>query len=156
MGVPSWRRSTAPAEAWRRGGVIGPSSAREPSSGSHRQAMVACCDNGDGPAAASRGLRFSGEVSMLRDCPNGSYRYLPGIPAFSSGVVATPGWEIVHATLRAPVPWREGFARVERHLREQGRPRTALCGIELRSPVPFTFEGFDAFNEGYRGLLKEW
>src|SRR5262245_3993790 len=93
---------------------------------------------------------------MLRDGPNGTYRYLPGIPAFSSGVVATPGWEIVHATLREPIPWRQGFERIEGHLRGQGRPRTALCGVELRSPAPFTFEGFDAFNQGYRALLGEW
>jgi hypothetical protein len=93
---------------------------------------------------------------MLRAHPSGSYRFLPGISAFSSGVVATPGWEIVHATLGTPVPWREGFARIEQHLREQGRPRTALCGIELRSPAPYTFEGFAGFNEGYRAVLAEW
>lgn len=93
---------------------------------------------------------------MLRDVPHGGYRFLPGIPAFSSGVVAQPGWEIVHATLTAPVPWREGFARIDRQLREVGRPRTALCGIMLRSPAPFTFDGFDGFNEGYRALLAEW
>ena len=93
---------------------------------------------------------------MLRDGPHGGYRYLPGIPAFSSGVVATPGWEIVHATLGAALPWREGFARIDRHLREQGSPRTALCGIELRSPGPFSFEGFADFNEGYRSLLADW
>jgi hypothetical protein len=93
---------------------------------------------------------------MLRDGPDPSYRFLPGIRAFSSGVVAATGWEIVHATLRTPVPWRDGFARIERHLRELGRPRTALCGIELRSPTPFTFDGFAAFNEGYRVQLAEW
>jgi hypothetical protein len=93
---------------------------------------------------------------MLRECPNGGYRFLPGITAFSSGVIAADGWEIVHATLGAPLPWREGFARIERHLRQHGRPRTALCGIELRSPAPFTFEGFAAFNEGYRALLADW
>ena len=93
---------------------------------------------------------------MLRDCPDGGYRFLPGIPAFSSGVVALSGREIVHATLAAPAPWRAGFTLIERHLREAGRPRTALCGIELRSPAPFTFEGFDAFNAGYRSLLAEW
>ena len=93
---------------------------------------------------------------MLRDVPAGGYRFLPGIPAFSSGVVAQPGWEIVHATLTALVPWREGFARIERHLREVGRPRAALCGIMLRSPAPFTFDGFDGFNQGYRALLAEW
>jgi hypothetical protein len=93
---------------------------------------------------------------MLRDHPTGSYRFLPGISAFSSGTVAQPGHEIVHVTLTAPVPWRAGFTRIERHLREQGRPRTALCGIELRSPQPFTFDGFAKFNDGYRSLLGEW
>lgn len=93
---------------------------------------------------------------MLRDGPNGGYRFLPGIAAFSSGVVALPGWEIGHATLAAPLPWREGFARIERHLGAQGRPRTALCAIELRSPAPYTFDGFAAFNEGYRSLLADW
>jgi hypothetical protein len=93
---------------------------------------------------------------MLRDCSSGGYRFLPGIGAFSSGTVAMPGHEIVHATLGAPVPWREGFARIERHLREHGRPRAALCGIELRSPKPFTFDGFAEFNGGYRALLDEW
>jgi hypothetical protein len=93
---------------------------------------------------------------MLRDHPSGDYRYMPGIRAFSCGTVARPGHEIVHVTLAAPVPWRAGFARIERHLREENRPRTALCGIELRSPAPFSFDGFSAFNEGYRALLGEW
>jgi hypothetical protein len=93
---------------------------------------------------------------MLRDCPNGGYRFIPGISAFSSGVVASPGWEIVHVTLGAPLPWREGFARIDRHLRDQNRPRKALCGIQLRIPAPFTFDGFARFNDGYRALLDEW
>jgi hypothetical protein len=93
---------------------------------------------------------------MLRDVPAGGYQFVPGISAFSSGVVATSGWEIVHATLAVPVPWRDGFARIDHHLRETGRPRAALCGIELRSPAPFSFGGFDEFNEGYRSLLAEW
>ena len=73
---------------------------------------------------------------MLRDVPAGGYRFLPGIRAFSSGVVAATGWEIVRATLAAPVSWREGFARIDRHLREAGR--------------------LDDFNQGYRTLLAEW
>jgi hypothetical protein len=93
---------------------------------------------------------------LLRDAKTGNYRFLPGIPAFSSGVVAMPGFEIVHATLAAPLPWREGFKRIDDHLREAGRPRTAVCGIMLRSPKPFTFDGFDEFNQGYRSLLGEW
>jgi len=95
-------------------------------------------------------------LAMLRDHPTGSYRYMPGISAFSCGTVAMAGHEIVHVTLAAPVPWRDGFARIDRHLAEQKRPRTALCGIELRSPQPFTFDGFGQFNEGYRALLADW
>jgi hypothetical protein len=93
---------------------------------------------------------------LLRDVPAGGYRFLPGIPAFSSGTVAMSGWEIVHATLAAPMPWRQGFARIEGHLTQAGRPRQALCGIMLRSPAPFSFDGFDGFNQGYRELLEEW
>ena len=93
---------------------------------------------------------------MLRDHPSGNYRFIPGISAFSSGVIAMPGHQIVHATLGAPLPWRAGFALIDKHLRDTNRARTALCGIELRSPKPFTFDGFAKFNEGYRALLGEW
>jgi hypothetical protein len=88
--------------------------------------------------------------------PDPSYLFLPGGEPYSSGVVATPGWEVVHVTLQVPVPWRDGFAAIERHLRALGRPRTALCAIELRVPTPLTFAGFAEFNRGYRALLGEW
>jgi hypothetical protein len=91
-----------------------------------------------------------------RDVPAGQYRFLPGIAPFSSGVAAAAGHQVVHATLRAPIPWRDGFTLIDRHLRAEGRPRAALCAIELRSPAPFTFDGFDPFNAGYQALLKEW
>lgn len=93
---------------------------------------------------------------MRPEHPSGDYSYLPGISAFSCGTVARAGHEIVHVTLAQPVPWRAGFQRIDGHLREQGRARTALCGIELRSPAAFTFAGFDQFNAGYRGLLADW
>jgi hypothetical protein len=88
--------------------------------------------------------------------PDPSYRFLPGGEPYSSGVVATPGWEVVHVTLQAPVPWREGFAAIERHLRAHGRPRAALCAIELRIPSPLSFTGFTEFNRSYRAVLGEW
>src|SRR5438094_579743 len=91
-----------------------------------------------------------------RDVPGGGYRFLPGIAPFSSGAVASSGYQVVHATLRAPLPWRDGFALIDRHLHAEGRPRAALCAIELRSRAPFSFEGFDAFNAGYRALLTDW
>jgi hypothetical protein len=84
------------------------------------------------------------------------YRFLPGIAPYSSGVVALPGHEIVHATLAAPLPWRQGFALVDRHLRAAAPPPAALCAIALRSPKPFTFDGFAEFNAGYRALLDAW
>jgi hypothetical protein len=95
-------------------------------------------------------------MRRMRDVPSGQYRFLPGIAPYSSGVVAMPGHEIVHVTLRAPVPWRDGFALIDRHLRDERRPRAALCAIALRSPKPFTFEGFGEFNAGYRAQLEAW
>lgn len=88
--------------------------------------------------------------------PAGQYRFLPGGEPYSAGVVAEAGAEIVHATLAQPVPWRAGFDRIDRHLRDHGRPRTALCGIQLRLPAPLPFDGFVHFNQGYRALLGEW
>jgi len=96
------------------------------------------------------------QIPPARDVIAGNYRFLPGIAPFSSGAAAVSGYQVVHATLRAPVPWRDGFALIDRHLRAEHRPRGALCAIEHRSPAPFTFDGFDAFNAGYQALLKEW
>jgi hypothetical protein len=95
-------------------------------------------------------------MRRMRDVPSGQYRFLPGIAPYSSGVAAMPGHEIVHVTLRAPVPWRDGFALIDRHLRQERRPRAALCAIALRSPKPLTFEGFAQFNAGYRAMLEAW
>ena len=67
-----------------------------------------------------------------------------------------PGYQVVHATLRRPMPYRKGFELIDAHLRGEGRPRAALCAIELRIPEPLTPGGFDSFNEGYRALLTEW
>jgi hypothetical protein len=88
--------------------------------------------------------------------PDGGYRFLTGIDPYSAGVVAERGLEIVHVTLGAPVPWRAGFDLVEARLRGAGRPRAALCAMALRSPAPFSFEGFGAFNAGYQAKLAEW
>jgi len=94
--------------------------------------------------------------SSLLPGPDPSYRFLPGGEPYSSGAVATPGFEVVHVTLQRPIPWREGFAAIERYLRAFGRPRTALCAIELRISSPLTFTGFTEFNRSYRGVLAEW
>jgi hypothetical protein len=41
-------------------------------------------------------------------------------------------------------------------IRNTGRPLTAFCACELRSPAPFTEQGFRAFNEVYVRTLSEW
>jgi hypothetical protein len=92
----------------------------------------------------------------LTDHPLGDYRFLPGIAPYSCGVVSAPGFEIAHVTLHRPAPYGQGFDLIERHLTEEGRPRTALCGVELRSPCPFSFGGFAEFNAVYARILEAW
>ena len=93
---------------------------------------------------------------MLIANPRGGYHFLSGIDPYSCGVVADPGHEVVHATLRTSLPWREGFERIDAHLADVGRERHALCGIQLRSPEPFTMAGFIEFNVGYCDLVRSW
>ena len=35
-------------------------------------------------------------------------------------------------------------------------PKAASARLQLRSPRPFTFEGFSAFNAGYARILESW
>lgn len=86
----------------------------------------------------------------------GNYSFLPGIAPYSCGAVAQPGFEIVHVTFAQPIPYRAGMKRIATLLAEEGRPRTALCGVELRSPKPYSFAGFAEFNAGYSSLLADW
>jgi hypothetical protein len=93
---------------------------------------------------------------MLIENPRGNYSFLKGIAPYSAGSVASAGYEIEHARFRRMVPLARGFELVDAHLRKIGRPRQALCGMELRSPKPFTFQGFAEFNRGYVKVLESW
>jgi len=93
---------------------------------------------------------------MLQSNPRGNYHYLPGGYPYSSGVIADPGYEIVHVTFTRPCPWRQGFQFVDAYLAATGINRQALCGVELRSPQPFTRAGFIKFNQEYRQVLEAW
>lgn len=86
----------------------------------------------------------------------GGYRYIPAVFQYSGGVAAEPGHEIVRVRFRQPVPLAQGFARIEEAISASGRPLVAFCACELRSPAPFTEEGFRAFNEIYAGTLRKW
>jgi hypothetical protein len=88
--------------------------------------------------------------------PKGNYSFLRGIAPYSAGVRADSGYEIVHVALQRPVPLSAGFTTVKEHLAANGRPVNALCAMELRSPKPFTFQGFIDFNAGYIQVLKDW
>jgi hypothetical protein len=93
---------------------------------------------------------------MPSDFLSGNYRYIPGVFQYSAGVAALPGYEIRRVRFREAVPLARGFERVAHYLSAAGRPLTAFCACELRSPAPFSEDGFRAFNETYVTTLREW
>lgn len=92
----------------------------------------------------------------LIDHPTGNYRFLPGIAPYSCGAVSRPGFEIVNVTFQRPIAYRTGFEKIANLLDDQGRPKSALCGISLRSPRPYSFQGFAEFNAEYTSILESW
>jgi hypothetical protein len=91
---------------------------------------------------------------MLIENRNGNYSFIPGGSPYSAGVIASPGYELIHTTCREPVPLYEAPDAIAKHLSTSGRPLAALCALELRSPAPVSFSEFAAFNDEYRALLK--
>jgi hypothetical protein len=88
--------------------------------------------------------------------PDGGYAFLEGGLPYSQGVRAGDGYAIERARFARPIPLMQGFAAVEAHLARLGRPLTALCAAELRSPKPFSMGGFTEFNRGYVAVLERW
>ena len=86
----------------------------------------------------------------------GGYRYIRGPFQYSGGVAAEKGFTIERVRFQRPVPLEEGFQRIERHLDTIGRPYTGFCACELRSPEPFSEQGFIDFNRVYVGTLERW
>jgi hypothetical protein len=86
----------------------------------------------------------------------GNYRHIPGVFQYSAGVAALPGYEVRRVRFRHPMPLAQGFDRVAATIAAAGRPRTALCACELRSPAQFSEDGFRAFNEIYVATLAQW
>jgi hypothetical protein len=86
----------------------------------------------------------------------GGYRYVKGVFQYSAGVAAEKGYRLERVRFANPVPLQEGFRRIEEIIKAAGRPLAAFAACELRSPAPFTEEGFVAFNRIYAGTLKEW
>lgn len=90
------------------------------------------------------------------EAPDSGYRYMPGVSQYSCGVAAMPGYALQRVRFTRPVPLKAGFARIADILKAAGRPLTAFAACELRSPAPFTEQGFKDFNAIYIETLKNW
>lgn len=95
-------------------------------------------------------------MSTLHHFTPGNFEFLEGGFPYSQGVIASPGFELVRVRLASAPTIAAGFERIAQHLESIGRPLTALCAIELRSPRPFSFSGFHDFNVGYVNTLTQW
>ena len=78
-------------------------------------------------------------------------RRIPG-----AGVVFRPGFEIVYVTFQARRRFARASKRMEEFLESAGQSKEALCGVSLRSPRPYSFQGFVDFNSQYAEILKSW
>ncbi|MFZ9014396.1 MAG: 2-amino-5-chloromuconate deaminase CnbZ [Alphaproteobacteria bacterium] len=90
------------------------------------------------------------------DFQSGGYRFIPGVFQYSAGVAALTGFSMRRIQFQSPVPLSEGFARAEKIIEEAGRPLTAFCACELRSPGQFSEDAFRSFNEHYVDTLSTW
>lgn len=95
-------------------------------------------------------------MSVAVAFPAGGYRYIPAVFQYSSGVAAEPGFEIERARFLRPLRLGDAYSAVEAHLKSLGRPGTAFAACELRSPAPFTDQGFYDFNKAYVQTLARW
>src|SRR5438445_4175375 len=93
---------------------------------------------------------------MTREFSAGNYRFIPSVFQYSAGAAADDGYEIERVRFDRLVPLAEGFALAAKFIQEAGRPLTAFCACELRSPAAFSEEGFRAFNLHYVKTLSEW
>jgi hypothetical protein len=126
---------------------------------SRRTLLRSCCaaalsvssEHGRGLAQTDRRSVKAGVVQPVSalNHPRGQYRFLLGISAYSGGVVAARGYEIVHATFGQPFPLEAGFRAVDEHLASLKLPKYALCALELRSPRALSSEKFGTFNGRY-------
>jgi len=95
-------------------------------------------------------------VSQLNSFPDGGYAFLKGGFPYSQGVRAADGYAVERVRFARPLPLAQGFAAIEAHLARHARPLSALCAAELRSPRPFSMNGFSEFNREYVAVLERW
>jgi hypothetical protein len=86
----------------------------------------------------------------------GGFRYIPAVFQYSAGVTASAGFRIRRVRFQTPLPIPAGFAAVAGIIQAAGRPLTAFCACELRSPAPFSDDSFRKFNQSYVVTLGDW
>lgn len=95
-------------------------------------------------------------MTQVVDFQPGGYRYVKAVFQYSAGVAAQPGFVIERVRFQRPPAMTEGFDAIAAQLAQRGRPLAALCGCELRSPAPFSEDGFVEFNRHYVQTLERW
>jgi hypothetical protein len=93
---------------------------------------------------------------MVSEFPAGNYRFIPAVFQYSSGAMASPGYEVERVRFDSMPSLAQGFAAIAGYIQAAGRPLTSFCACELRSPAAFTEDGFRAFNQHYVKTLAEW
>jgi hypothetical protein len=84
-----------------------------------------------------------------------SYRYIPGNSAYSAGVAAERGYDIVGLRFAEALSVPDAFLALDRELETRSLESTAVVGFELRSPAPVAPAAFASFNAVYQQLLAE-
>ena len=87
---------------------------------------------------------------------DGGFCFIRGVFPYSAGVQSLPGMAIERVRFHTVLPMADGFEAIAAHLERLGRPRTALCACELRSPAQFSDEQFATFNAQYVQTLRAW
>jgi len=87
--------------------------------------------------------------------PNGSFRFLPAISAYSAGFACSDGYEVTALRLLDCPTLAIGFEKIDEEIKRRGLAPAALAGLQLRSPGAFGFEEFAQFNNEYCQLLIE-
>jgi hypothetical protein len=95
-------------------------------------------------------------MPAVQSFTTGNYRFLTHAFQYSGGVTADLGYAIERVRFARPLPLAEGFDAIEAYLAGLGRPPTAFCACELRSPKQFTEQGFIDFNRHYVQRLEQW
>src|SRR4051812_13322794 len=93
--------------------------------------------------------REAAPMPAVQSFAPGGYRFITHAFQYSGGVATERGFHIERARFARPVPLTQGFDAIEAYLARLGRPPTAFCACELRSPAQFTDAGFVAFTRIY-------